>query len=92
MARFETGPVFQTRRIATTTEQHPDFFTELAEAYQQYAAGNWGVLTELDKEANEEAIKNGGRILARYNTSHGDIYIITEADRSATTILFRDEY
>ena len=42
---------------------------------------------------NDEAIKNGNdRILASYETSKGKIYIITENDRSATTILFTNEY
>ena len=42
---------------------------------------------------NDEAVRSGNnRILASYETSKGKIYIITEYDRSATTILFADEY
>ena len=42
---------------------------------------------------NDDATKNGDdRIFARYNNEEGDIYIITEYDRSATTILFTYEY
>ena len=41
---------------------------------------------------NEDAIENDERILARYNTSRGDIYIITERDRSYTTMLYVGEY
>lgn len=43
-------------------------------------------------KANEDAIESGLRVLAHYETSKGGIYIITEADRSCTTILFCDEY
>ena len=50
-------------------------------------------MCEEDKQMNDEAIKSGNdRILAAYETSKGNIYIITEHDRSATTILFADEY
>ena len=42
---------------------------------------------------NDNALRNGNdRILAAYDTSEGKVYIITEHDRSATTILFADEY
>lgn len=43
-------------------------------------------------EANDIALTNGERILGAYNTSQGKVYIITECDRSTTTILFADEY
>ena len=92
MAKFETGGLYQTRAIAETIKEHPKLFEEIIAAYNSYITGSWGTLGEADKQANEEAIENGGRILARYKTSQGDIYIITEADRSGTTILFCDEY
>lgn len=92
MKRFDTGNLYQTRGIAAAIEENPQFYIEVMEAYQKYIAGNYGDLCEEDIEANEEAIKHHGRILAKYNTSCGDIYIITEADRSATTFLFCDEY
>ena len=92
MAKFETGELYQTRGIAEKTKEAPALLKEILKAYNAYIAGDWGILGEADKQANEEAIENGGRILARYATSQGDIYIITEADRSGTTILFCNEY
>lgn len=92
MAKFELGGLYQTRGIAAAIEENPQFYIEVIEAYQKYIAGNYGDLCEEDIQANEEAIEYGGRILAAYTTSQGRIYIITEADRSATTILFCDEY
>ena len=92
MAKFETGRLLQTRGIAASIEEAPELLNEIINAFNNYICGNWGQLCEEDKQANEEAIENGGRILARYKTSQGDIYIITEADRSVTTILFCDEY
>lgn len=46
-----------------------------------------------DKAANDEAVKSGGRILSRYMSAAGEpFWIITEADRSATTVLMPEEY
>lgn len=92
MARFELGGLYQTRGIAAAIEENPQFKIEIIEAYQRYITGDYGDLCKEDIEANEEAIEYGYRILAKYKTSIDNIYIITEADRSATTILFCDEY
>jgi hypothetical protein len=55
--------------------------------------GDWGDVPDADKQANEGAIEQGNRILSVYTTSAGDrIWIVTEADRSATTILLPEEY
>jgi len=45
-----------------------------------------------DKQANENSLKDGTRLLSRYSTPGGSIYIITEHDRSMTTILLPSEY
>jgi hypothetical protein len=59
----------------------------------RHLGGDWGDLDAEDKERNEEAIQDGSRIFSAYNLSDGTrIYVITEADRSATTILLPDEY
>lgn len=61
--------------------------------YDKYRQGDWGDICHEDMRMNDHAVKNGDdRIVARYNNSHGDIYVITEYDRSVTTILFIDEY
>lgn len=54
---------------------------------------DWGDLGTEDKQANEQAINRPIRILSRYTLSdYSNIYIITEHDRSYTTIIFCDEY
>lgn len=59
----------------------------------RHASGDWGEVCTSDKRLNDEAIKCGNRILSRYQLSDGEnIYIITEHDRSVTTIMLRDEY
>lgn len=53
----------------------------------------WGDVSEEDQEANDRAILDGGRILSAYVADNGTrFWLITEADRSATTILLPDEY
>lgn len=55
--------------------------------------GDWGDLGSDDKAMNDEAVKNGDdRILSRYNVGDASFYIITEADRAATTLLLCSEY
>jgi hypothetical protein len=53
----------------------------------RHAAGDWGDLCEEDKHANEEALKEGARLLSAYAFGDVRFYVITEADRSATTVL-----
>jgi hypothetical protein len=56
-------------------------------------AGDWGELSDHDQEANEVALQHGLRLLSRYVASAGKVFwIITEHDRSATTILLPEEY
>jgi len=59
----------------------------------RHAAGDWGDLTPEDRAENEYALQNGYRLLSAYHTPSGvKFWIITEADRSATTILLPEEY
>jgi hypothetical protein len=53
---------------------------------------DWGDLSASDKEQNNLAVINGHRILSSYKTDLGKIWIITEADRSSTTVLLPSEY
>ena len=62
-------------------------------AMSRHLLCDWGDLDPEDKQANEDALKHGDRLLSAY---HGQkqtkFWIITEADRSATTVLLPDEY
>jgi hypothetical protein len=59
----------------------------------RHAKGDWGDLTQEDKAENELALEEGLRILSAYRLADGTrIWVITEADRSATTILLPEEY
>ena len=64
----------------------------LSDYLQRHFKGDWGNLCEADKAENEFSLKNGYRLLSSYQTPYGSLWIITEADRSATTCLTPDEY
>jgi hypothetical protein len=55
--------------------------------------GDWGDLNEEDSKANESALIHGDRLFSSYKLKDGSkLWIITEADRSSTTLLLPSEY
>ena len=91
---FELGQVVQTEGISNARQEDENFNNEVDKCFARYCNADWSDMEyEDDKIMNDEAIKNGNdRIFATYKTSKGKIYIITEWDRSFTTILFPEEY
>jgi hypothetical protein len=66
---------------------------EPARFLARHVTGDWGDLDDDDRLENERSIQNGCRLLSAYLLGDGTkIWIITEADRSATTILLPEEY
>ena len=60
--------------------------TNPASLFLRHVTGDWGDVSNDQRRANEEAIREGGRILSAYGQGNLRVYVITEADRSATTI------
>jgi hypothetical protein len=58
----------------------------------RHAAGDWGELCAFDRRQNEIALRDGYRVLSSYPIGEECVWIITEADRSVTTILLPEEY
>ncbi len=59
----------------------------------RHASGDWGELEPTDVAENQYSIAHGFRLLSSYQTNAGEkLWIITEADRSATTLLLPEEY
>lgn len=65
---------------------------EIAEAITRHAARDWGEVCREDSEANDWSIANGERVLSAYTFRDERCWVITEADRSVTTVLLPDEY
>ena len=91
---FEIGTLLMTKGIGAEMNRNADFAKFVVDSfYDRYRQNDWGDICHEDKQMNDSAVKNNDdRIFARYNNEHGNIYIITEWDRSATTILFTHEY
>ena len=62
------------------------------EYLSRHASGDWGELDGHDRRENERSLKNGWRVLSSYPVGAEKVWIITEADRSVTTILLPEEY
>ncbi len=58
----------------------------------RHRSGDWGELDGHDRRENELSLQHGWQILSSYPIGEGRVWIITEADRSVTTILLPDEY
>ena len=62
-------------------------------ALQRHTKGDWGELDPEDWAENELSLKEGFRLLSAYRSSQGvKFWILTEADRTATTIFLSNEY
>jgi hypothetical protein len=87
---FELGRIVATRGALRALESAGQSPTEFLD---RHANGDWGELDDEDKQENAFSVQHGFRILSAYTTSAGDkLWIITEADRSATTFLLPSEY
>ena len=88
--RFALGQVLATPgALSALIEANQTPFSFLA----RHVVGDWGKLDPHDVQENEAALERGGRLFSRYQTAQGVvIWIITEWDRSATTLLLPAEY
>ena len=86
---FPLGQIEATRGLLTHLEREGI----AADPYlDRHVRGDWGDVPPEDAEANRYAVLVGARILSSYQIAGERVWIITEADRSATTLLFPDEY
>jgi hypothetical protein len=89
-ARFPLGQVVATPGALEALESAQQDPLELL---ARHVRGDWGDLEEEDKQENELSVEQGFRILSAYTLStEVKVWVITEADRSATTILLPREY
>lgn len=92
MVKFDLGQTVITQGVSILMEQGNLSRTEINKMFLDHATGEWGELCKADKKMNEVAITNGDRILSKYTVNDYEFYVITEADRSATTVLLTHEY
>lgn len=92
--KFELGKLALTRALNDDVAGNISIAKFVNDSLKKYVRMDWGDCGEEDSKFNNSAIQNGGsRILAKYSHSKfGDIYIITEYDRSITTMLYTGDY
>ncbi len=101
MLSLDQRPLFRPGRIYLTVgaqealarfcDDHP--LPKVMELLIRHLSGDWGDLDAQDKTLNRAAVQDGGRILSAYQLADDlRIWIITEGDRSATTLLLPEEY
>ena len=92
--KFDLGMQVMTQGIATILGDGK-ICKELLDAFGRYTKCDWGDIPEEDQALNDEAVRVGdGRMLAAYNTSKGEIWIITDFgdEGNVTTMLLPEEY
>ena len=86
--RFSTGQIVATPGSLASLAQ-----ADITRALARHVSGDWGDVCEEDWLANDDALISEGRLFSVYH-SQGEVkfWIITEADRSVTTVLLPEEY
>lgn len=94
MMKFQLGKLVETRAVADRMQADKTFEKFVYSSLERYIDGDWSSIDDSDKALNDNAVKTGeSRILAAYvDQTDTTIWIITEWDRSVTTILFPSDY
>jgi hypothetical protein len=88
-AKFPLGHIVITEGVA-----HAFGPSEVVPALADHAAGRWGDICPEDRQTNDDALRDGGRLMSTFTREEDGerLWIITEADGSSTTCLLPDEY
>jgi hypothetical protein len=88
--RFTLGQIVGTPGALEALKQADQQFVELI---ARHVTGDWGEVPDEDKAENEFSLEHGLRLMSAYTLNNGvKVWVITEQDRSATTILLPEEY
>jgi hypothetical protein len=85
--KFPAGQIVITRNAADRLSQ-----AEIAEGLARHLFGDWGDLVPEDMRSNDDALIRGNRLLSAYGKGNGRFWIISEWDRSVTTVLLPEDY
>lgn len=87
-AKFPLGQLLATPAVLSEVNR-----SDILEALGRHMVGDWGDLDPEDIQLNEWSLENGERLLSAYRNPDGvKFWIITERDRSSTTILLPSDY
>lgn len=88
ITRIPLGQLVMTTSIRDTIRKNESFDLFVRESLHKYMNGDWGTIGEEDKYYNELAASNDEQVIGVYKYNGIDVMIITEGDRSVTTVLF----
>jgi hypothetical protein len=89
VSRVRLGRLYFTQGVMELVELHGG---EVVDCVLRHARGDWGIVGQQDKELNDRALVRGERLLSSYVIADWKLYVITEWDRSLTTVMLADEY
>jgi len=90
---FNTGQIYLTCGVNNQITNNAKFAIFISDSLNKHIKGEWGEISEDDKEENHFSLSRDLRLFSAYERKNlPKIWIITEADRSVTTVLFPDEY
>jgi len=88
IAKFRCGKIVSTPNALSQLSQE-----DILMAIGRHQAGDWGDMDEHDRQANERALIEHTRLWSVYHAANGTkFWLITEADRSVTTVLLPEDY
>ena len=90
--KFPLGRIVWTRGVNDRVAVDASFAKFVMDSLKRHANGDWGELSAEDKHENDFSLDKELRLLSSYQHGGIKIWIVTEADRSVTTILFPEEY
>lgn len=96
---FEIGKVVRTSAVWETMEENEAFKQFVSGCLSRYILYDWGDTCPEDWKLNNQAVRDGDRVMAVYNVPdeiedifENQFWIITESDRTVTTMLFPSDY
>lgn len=91
--RFLPGEILYSYKIDARVDKDEKFRDFISDCLFRHVTGDWGDLSEQNKSENEYSLGKYLRIFSSYNYQNDEkVWIVTEADRQHTTVLFPDEY
>jgi len=91
--KFDLGQIVMTSGVAEQVASDTPFAQFVTQSLKRHANADWGEMSEEDKKENDYSLGKRLRLFSAYEKKpFPKLWVITEADRSATTILFPEEY
>lgn len=90
--KFELGQTVMTRSVADWIDGNEARHIRVMACLQKHQCGDWGEVSATDARLNDAAVKSEDRIMSAYTVDNKTVWVITEHDRSVTTVMFPEDY